>query len=69
MLIQSPVKSFKSCEGKCEIKDINLDLERTFPNSKQSKSLEGRMKIVLNALAYALPEVGYCQGTIKQIKE
>jgi len=21
------------------------------------------MKVVLNALAYAIPEVGYCQGT------
>ena len=63
LLIQKPLRLYKDCLGKCEIKDINLDLERTFPNSKESKSIEGRLKVVLNALAYAIPDVGYCQGT------
>ena len=63
MLLQKPVLSFSDCRDKCELKDINLDLERTFPNHKESKSIEKSMKVVLNALAYSMPEVGYCQGT------
>lgn len=69
MLIQKPIKLFEECKGKCEIKDINLDLERTFPTHKQGKQLEERMKVVLNALAVAIPEVGYCQGKTSLTKE
>jgi hypothetical protein len=54
-LIQKPLKFYDDCKDKCELKDINLDLERTFPNSKDTKILCERMKIVLNALAYAIP--------------
>ena len=62
MLIQNPLKSFEECKDKCDIKDIVLDLERTFPQHPESKKLEQRMKVVLNALAIAMPGVGYCQG-------
>jgi hypothetical protein len=50
------------------MKDINLDLDRTFPNHKLGKILENRMKVVLNALAVAIPEVGYCQGNYSSTK-
>lgn len=62
MLIDNPMKKFADCVNKCEIKDINLDLDRTFPTHKLGKTLENRLKVVLNALAFAIPEVGYCQG-------
>lgn len=63
LLIQEPLVSFDDCRGKCENKDVSLDLDRTFPTHKEAKALEGRMKTVLNAMVIALPEVGYCQGT------
>ena len=63
LLIQKPVRPFEECRNKCQLKDIELDLERTFPNHKDSKNIEEKMKTVLNALAYSMPEVGYCQGT------
>jgi hypothetical protein len=44
------------------LKEIALDLDRTFPTHKEAKSIGERMKIVLNAIAYAFPKLGYCQG-------
>lgn len=48
--------------NKGDLKEIILDLDRTFPTHKSAKSIGQRMKIVLNAIAYAFPKVGYCQG-------
>jgi hypothetical protein len=50
-----PLKPYASYHGKMECKQINLDLDRTFPNNKIVKQLTPKMKDVLNAIAYALP--------------
>jgi hypothetical protein len=63
LLIQEPLMRFEDCRDRCENKEVSLDLERTFPTHKQAKTLEEGMKVVLNALVVALPEVGYCQGS------
>lgn len=34
LLIQEPLVSFEDCRGRCENKDVSLDLERTFPTHK-----------------------------------
>jgi hypothetical protein len=39
LLIQEPLVKFEDCRGLCENKDVNLDLERTFPTHKEAKSL------------------------------
>lgn len=56
------MKQYLSYHGKIESKQIDLDLDRTFPENKIIKQLTSKMKSVLNAIAYALPKLGYCQG-------
>lgn len=40
LLIQEPLFKFEDCRDKCENKEINLDLDRTFPTHKEAKMLE-----------------------------
>lgn len=63
LLTNSTIFPYEKYLGKMENKEINLDLERTFPNNKNAKALGDKMKKVLNAIAVAIPELGYCQGT------
>jgi hypothetical protein len=34
LLIQEPLMRFEECRDRCENKEVNLDLERTFPTHK-----------------------------------
>ena len=62
-LILPPLSSYDQCCGLVEYSEISRDLMRTFPLHQSSRSIESRMGEVLNALAVALPKLGYCQGT------
>ena len=50
-----PVKSYSFYVGKSLCKQIDLDLDRTFPENKIVKQLTTKMKNILNAIAVALP--------------
>lgn len=39
LLIQEPLYRFEDCKNKGENKEINLDLDRTFPTHKEAKML------------------------------
>ncbi len=50
-----PTKPYAFYLGKQECKQIDLDLDRTFPSNKIVKQLTSKMKSILNAIASALP--------------
>ena len=50
-LIIPPLKSYDNYVNKVELKEIDLDLERTIPSNKHEKKILGKLKVVLNALA------------------
>ena len=62
LLITDPLRKFEDVKEKQELKEIDLDISRTIPNNKNVKVILGDLRIVLNAIAFAIPKMGYCQG-------
>lgn len=61
-LIVEPLKQYESISVKEELKEIDRDINRTIPTNKREAELKDKLKHMLNVVAVAFPEMGYCQG-------